>query len=117
MTVKELYDQIGGDYDDIMSRMMKEDRVLKFAKMFLADDSFPKLKEAIENNDVDGAFRAAHTLKGITANLGFAKLNKIANEITEELRNGKDFEKAKEMLPEVAAIYQIVIDGITNYTE
>ena len=37
---------------------------------------------------MDEAFRAAHTLKGITQNLGFSQLSPLAIEITEILRQG-----------------------------
>lgn len=37
---------------------------------------------------MDEAFRAAHTLKGITQNLGFSQLSPLVIEITEILRQG-----------------------------
>jgi len=117
MTVRELYDQIGGNYEDVCSRLMKEDRILKFAKMFLDDDSCPKLLEYMDQGDMENAFKAAHTLKGITANLGFEKLNLAACEITEALRNGSNVEKAKEMKPQIQELYNMMIEGLTNYKE
>jgi len=38
MTVQEFYDEVGGDYNDIMSRLRTEDRIKKFAGMFARDE-------------------------------------------------------------------------------
>lgn len=34
MTVQEFYEEVGGDYNDIMSRLRTEERIKKFAGMF-----------------------------------------------------------------------------------
>ena len=81
MTVKECYEKLEGDYSGTMSRMMKEDRMKKFLLLFLQDTSYQMLCENMDKGDVDEAFRAAHTLKGVTINLGLSKLNRASFEI------------------------------------
>ena len=64
MTVQECYDAIGGDYDEIMSRLRSEERVKKFAGMFLKEECYNTLVEKLKEQNQEEAFRAAHTLKG-----------------------------------------------------
>lgn len=89
MTIKECYDKIGGDYEAVFQRMMKKDTlIIKFAKKFLDDSSFTNLKDNLSSGNVEEAFRAAHTLKGVAQNLGFETLYKPSSELAEILRAG-----------------------------
>lgn len=98
MTIKECYEAMGGDYEDVLKRLMNEARIQKFALMFKKDPSMSQLTQAMDAGDVETAFRAAHTLKGICANLGFKSLFEVSYDITEALRAG-DMEQAKVMWP------------------
>ena len=89
MTVKECYEQMGSDYESVLGRMGSEAMIKRFALKFLQDPSFNNLKENLEKNDGEEAFRAAHTLKGVCLNLGFDELYEVSAEITEKLR-GKE---------------------------
>ena len=84
MTMQECYEKIGEDYQEILSRFGSEAMVKRFAISFLNDPSFEQLKEGLEENDGEKAFRAAHTLKGVCLNLGFNGLNKLSSELTEK---------------------------------
>ena len=53
MTVKAFYDEIGGNYDEVMFRLKKEERMIKFLNMFLRDKSFEQLSQFIEQKDVE----------------------------------------------------------------
>ena len=88
MTIKECYEAMGGDYEDVLKRLMNEARIQKFALMFKKDPSMSQLTQAMDAGDVETAFRAAHTLKGICANLGFKSLFEVSYEITEALSTG-----------------------------
>ena len=115
MTVKECYEQIGGDYEDAIGRMMKDERIVKFSGMFLRDASFTGLKQAMQEEDFDAAFRMAHTLKGVCQNLSFTALYEPTREITEALReSSRDIELAKRLFPEVEAEYERTTAGINE---
>lgn len=116
MTVQEFYDEVGGDYNDIMSRLRTEDRIKKFAGMFTRDGSYNVLVKSIQDGDIEEAFRAAHTMKGMCQNMAFTRLYQSSHEITEILR-GKDLEGAQKMLDVVAKDYHIVISGIGKLLE
>ena len=65
---------MGADYQEVLGRLHNEAMIGKFVRMFLQDDSFQILEEALRRGDVKEAFRGAHTLKGVCQNLGFSNL-------------------------------------------
>lgn len=65
MSLKECYDKMGADYEDVLSRLRSEVLVRKFALKFLDDDSYANLKAAMESGNAPEAFRGAHTLKTV----------------------------------------------------
>lgn len=111
MNLKECYDAFGGNYNDVIVRLLTEERVKKFLLMFLNDTSFAQLKSAMKENDFRTAFRAAHTLKGVCANLSITKLCNSASELTEALR-AKDTEAAVKLYPQVVEDYNITFDAL-----
>ncbi len=113
MNVKQAYESIGADYDDVLRRLMSEKLVERFAGKFLDDDSFPKLKETVLAGDAEAAFMAAHTLKGVSQNLGLTNLYVPAHDICEELRGGL-MGRAAEMLPEVEAQYNKTVEAFRS---
>lgn len=62
MSLKECYDKMGADYEDVLSRLRSEVLVRKFALKFLDDDSYANLKATMESGNAPEAFRGAHTL-------------------------------------------------------
>ncbi len=88
-TLREAYENIGADYDDVLHRLMdSDDMVARFAGKFMDDPSFSQLEEALAAGDAETAFRAAHTLKGVAQNLGLVNVYEPASELTELLRGG-----------------------------
>lgn len=114
MTVAECYNKIGGDYENAMERFKSEALVKRFLPMFLSDPSFNELTEALKNDDVQTAFRAAHTLKGVSANLSLSRLSKVSAEITEMLRAG-NLAEAKEYFSAVKEVFDITFDAVTQF--
>lgn len=110
MTLKECYQELEGDYEGVLSRLSSEALVKKFALKFLAEESFHKLEKAMEDKDCKEAFNAAHTLKGVSANLSFTKLSRAASDITEQLRGGELCEEC--YLDFVREVYQQTIAAL-----
>lgn len=111
MTIQECYKKMGADYEDVLKRLYSEGMIRKFARMFLDDDSYPKLERSLKEENVEEAFRAAHTLKGVCQNLGFTNLYHPTYELTEVLRAGP-LEGSKEWFDRVTEQYNITIDAI-----
>ena len=112
MTVKECYEQMGADYEGLLSRLGSEALIKKFAVKFLADGSFQDLKTSLEAGEAEQAFRAAHTLKGICLNLGFDNLYKPSEELTELLRGREIVPGSQEKFAEVEAEYNKTVAAI-----
>ena len=87
MGVNDCYRVFDGNYEDALSRLMNDTLIEKFLKKFLNDDSYNSLSVSIENRDYHEAFKAAHTLKGVSLNLSLSRLSASASEITEYLRD------------------------------
>ena len=103
MTVKECYEQMGADYEDVLGRLRNEALIRKFAKKFLEDGSFQMLKDGLAKKDGEMAFRAAHTLKGVCQNLGFDNLEKL---------RGRDTEGCEELFAKVEKQYNKTAEAI-----
>ncbi len=108
MTVKECYEKLNGNYDAIIARLMTEERVAKFAKMFLKDTSWQQLQENLAAGNYAEAFRAAHTLKGVCQNLDFMGLHEPTAALTEALRGLEGTQISDEKNAQVEALMQQV---------
>ena len=111
MTLEECYAKMGANYQDVLKRFYKPEMIKRFVKMFLQDDSFQILEEALRRGDVKEAFRGAHTLKGVCQNLGFSNLYAPTYTLTETLRAGH-LEGTQEQFAKVAEQYQRTMDAI-----
>lgn len=84
-----LLQTVGVDEKEVLSRFMgNEDLYRRILKKFLEDKSYQELKTSWEGEDYDMAFRAAHTLKGVSANLGLGQIRELSSVITDQLRPG-----------------------------
>ena len=119
MTIQECYHQLGGDYATLKTRLPSDSLIKRFITKFLDDSSYSELCDALQKGQRDEAFRAAHTLKGVCANLGFDQLENSASALTELLRP-KDIgipEEAVSMMNEVKRDYEITVGAIRAYLE
>ncbi len=115
MTVKEFYNAIGGNYDDVMSRLRTDERVIKFLGKVAADGSFALLEKSLAERNMEEAFRAAHTMKGICLNLSLTALFESAAKITEALRGRTDYgDDLVPMFEELKTEYVRNIEGIKS---
>ncbi len=61
MTVKECYSQMGGDYNNVLSRFYDEAMIKRLLGRFIDDTSFRALEQAMTEGNMQAAFNAAHT--------------------------------------------------------
>lgn len=107
--LSEIYALAGGEPEKVLARFGGNEKMLRhFLNLFAQDGSFDRLQAALAAGETEDAFRAAHTLKGICANLGFERLYKKASEITELLRRG-ELDRAKPLFPELEEMYKAVV--------
>ena len=121
MTIKELYDRIGGNYDQAV-RVMKSDRLIdKYVRKLTASQVAESLAEAGKTMDPVKLFESAHAMKGVCSNLGLEALANAVNEITEEFRPGNTRRLSdadvQSRLDAIARQYQITAEGIRDYEQ
>ena len=114
MTLNDCYAAMGGDYADAIARLCSERLVQKYVLKFLEDKSHDLLCASLEAGDVQEAFRAAHTLKGMCQNLSFTSLADSASAMTEALRGG-DLEAGRAMLDTVRRDYERTAEAIRAF--
>lgn len=87
MKLEEFYQNISVDYNDVLKRLLRKPLVLKYLNMFLKDQTYVQLKEALQNQQGEEAFRHAHTLKGLCLNLELKSIVPSIVQLTDDLRN------------------------------
>lgn len=86
LTIEKLND-FGANTEEGLGRCYGNEALyLRLVGMIPAEASFDKLQSAIESNDLDAAFEAAHALKGVLGNLSLTPMYQVSVEITELLR-------------------------------
>lgn len=117
MNIEECYEKMGANYAEVSSRLRSDKLIEKFIGIFLDDKSFDTLRSRLESGNREEAFRAAHTLKGICANLSFTKLLASTSQLTEELRRKTDSvsDTAIELFKDVERDYKVISDAICSY--
>ena len=93
MEIGEL-NRAGIDYEDGLRRMSGNEALYhKFLKKFLQDTSMIRLKDCLREGDMQGAYEAAHTLKGTSGTLGMYELAECCDAVCKKIRNGEaDFD-------------------------
>ena len=111
---KEMLMGCGVDFEDAVRRFMGNEALFeKFLGKFAEDTSFQELKACMDAGDCEGAFRAAHTLKGVAGNLSMGRLYEVIQPLVEALREG-DLEKAKGLYPETEKHYEDLMAVLTE---
>lgn len=120
MTLQGLYDTIGADYQEAITRIGSEKFISKYVGKFLNEPSYTALKKAREEGaDEEALFRAAHTLKGVCLNLAFTNMLPYAEAITENYRPGgtKKCDNVQEAFEQLDIQYNNTIVNIEKYVE
>ena len=119
MTLQELYEQIGGNYEHAVQIMKKDKMINKYLLKLGNSGVYESLMEAGESMDPTQLFESAHAMKGVCGNLGLDQLADAASEITEEFRPGAERkhsdEEMKELLAKVDELYTKTAEGIREY--
>lgn len=89
LTLEKMRD-LGIDPTDGLTRCMNNEVFFfKMISMAVANDYFDTLGPALEKNDLESAFEAAHALKGVIGNLALKPIYEPLSEMTELLRAKK----------------------------
>lgn len=112
MNVKEFYGEIGGDYGEVLARLGKEERILKYLIRFTEGNPIADFEKALAENNFTECFRVLHSVKGICLNLGLSKLGSSSSELCEVYRNGPPTMDAKDLISKVKEDYETTVSAI-----
>ncbi len=77
----------GCDVGGALERLADDEALyITCLQMFTTDAGFAELRAALDKQDMPAAFDAAHTLKGVSANLGLTPLSAAIALLVEDLR-------------------------------
>lgn len=109
MGIKEFYREMGQDYDTVLKRAMGSEAFLyTLLKSFEKDDTYAKLEEAIKDGQAEEIFEQAHTLKGLTLNLGLKPLYDKCSVLVEITRK-KSVAGAQEAFAQIEEAYRKIL--------
>lgn len=112
MTLSELYEAVGGDLENVLERLGDVETAEHFILIFPDDTSYSLLMNSLQKNDLQRAFQAAHTLKGVSLSLGFKRLGDCSGALCEKLREG--ISPSGTLLRQLKTEYCCVIAAINN---
>lgn len=110
-------EESGAEVKATLRRFMgNEDMYLRFLKMFPEDPSYLELGKNLEEGNYEEAFKNAHALKGVSANLGLIQVQSTVSPLVEALRGRKNEEvdaaAADRMWQELKTVYEQIIEMI-----
>ncbi len=121
MTLQELYQSIGGNYENAIRVLRMEKLMDKHIRKFTKNGVAEKLLEAGRSRDAKELFESAHALKGVCGNLGLTEMSELASEIAEEFRPGNarklSDEEVDGKIAKIGELYRKVCEGISRYEE
>lgn len=118
MTLTECYKKIDANYDEVIERLLTEDRVQKYTLRFLTIPDFENLKQAHGAGDFELMQRHSHTLKGIALNLSFKNLAEKSAKMKDVIAAGsRDKAETDLLYSEIETEYNKVISIIQEYKD
>ena len=112
MTLREFYDFVKGDYEDVMERMASEALVKRFLLMFTETEEYTDMLKAVEAKDWERGFRLSHNLKGIGLNLGLRDFYNSASTLCDTMRHGAPTEDISNLVEAVRSNYEFAVAAI-----
>lgn len=114
MTLKELYESMGVEYETVVARFCGDENMLgMFVRSFSEDPTFQKLTDAMEALDYTAIGDCVHALKGVSANLSFDKLQAACAETVLKVRQN-EYSQIPESFQKVKAEYEDVVTKISQ---
>lgn len=109
----------GVEVQNTINRFMgNEAMYLKFLGKFVDDQNCVNIGKNLEAENYEEAYKCAHTLKGVAANLGLEPLQRTVSVLVEELRGKKNdevnVERANEEWQNVKKTYEQIFEIINN---
>lgn len=117
---KAALEGMGMNVDNTVKRFMGNEALyLKFLNKFQADQSVANIRQYIAEQNAEEAFKSAHTLKGVAANLGLDPIAQYASDIVELFRGKTQFsevdtDKLTTLNEELKSSYEALMKLLTE---
>jgi HPt (histidine-containing phosphotransfer) domain-containing protein len=106
--------EIGVDVDSVISRLGGNEKLYHtICHKFLKDQNFRLFRDSIEERNTEAATIYIHTLKGVSANLGFLYLEQICRNILADLKNN-DISVIKQLVSELDYEYNKIVNVLNQ---
>jgi len=119
MTLNELYDAIGADYNQAKRVLRVEKLMDKHIRRFPTNDAVGRLIACRDTMDPKELFESAHASKGLCANLGMVELSGKASQVAEQFRPGNERtmtdDEVKALIDEIEVLNDRTVAGIREY--
>lgn len=112
MTLNEFYDTVGSDYNEVLNRLNKEERIVKYLLKFASENILEDFEKSYKTENFEEAFRVVHSMKGMCLNLGLSKLCEISSDVCEDLRNGPPKEDISGKIDKLRKEYNFAMEHI-----
>ena len=87
MNLKEFCEKLDIDYDNVLLKFGNNEILYKhYIKKFLEDETYYELEKSWNVKNYDEVEKSAHTLKGVSANLGINRLFELTSKIVQAVR-------------------------------
>lgn len=119
MTLRELYAEMGGNYEQAI-RVLRIERLMdKHIRKFTKNGVVEAVLTAGASGDATAIFESSHSLKGVAGNLALTGLFNLASELSDEFRPGStrrfSDEEVAQKFAEIDLQYKKVSDAIGRY--
>ena len=114
MELRKMYEAFNGDYDSVIKRLRDEERIKSFLVKFMDNKLDVLIMNALREEDYETAFREAHNLKGICANLNLDALCQSASNLTESLRGRDPVEDISPLVDTMLKDYYRTVDILSE---
>lgn len=114
MNIKEACDKLDINYEKNIARFAGNESIyIRFLKKMIVDETYNNLKQSWREKNYEETEKYAHTLKGISANLGIDRLFKVSDSLVQNIRK-KEYEKTQEYYNKLVEEYEIIKKVIAN---
>lgn len=102
----------GVNVEETLRRFMNNEMLMiKFLRKFVDDENMNKLRTLIADKYYNEVLPVAHTLKGVSGNLGLIKLYEIFSRMCQDCRNDQ-YEDLDGLFAQAEANYSKVVEAI-----
>lgn len=105
----------GVNVEETLRRFMNNEMLMiKFLRKFVDDENMNKLRTLIADKHYNEVLPVAHTLKGVSGNLGLIKLYEIFSRMCQDCRNDQ-YGDLDGLFAQAEANYSKVVEAIKKF--